>query len=735
MRKKSLLILISFSFIIWYNIGFADFTDIQEEVIAVKSWIDTPFSAEELETERDAKIAELQHLVKGEFETTEAFEQRKRGANIKIEAIRKEYEKKIQDSQLAYNEMMSKLREKFNNLLKESRETIIISGTLGTYEPDQQQFPLRIKDKTIKMSVPLSIAPEVKNNFKNYKIYVTRQLNENCEWDYLEARIEGKGNVFYSTDKAPTISPSSVGIALIPPDLSSTVSFIEPSGNNLLDAEETAQLNITISNKGKGNAGMVEAKLDLGSIAGISYPKSIYFGEIKAGETNSKVVELKAGQNISTTEVELKINFTEQNGFPPEDKIIQFSTKSFIPPDIQIADIAIDDQNKNGKIEPGEQFDLLVRIQNKGNGLAKNVNTKLILGKDIFLLPSSNAENQFNQLSAGEYKDLHYTLVTAKTATNLNLTLDILEAHTQFNKLNQPLNLAFNRQERTAESIIISGKERKINIENAPALSIDVEQNIPVLSKADNKKWGVIFGIENYRNVSSVPFARRDAEFMKEYFNKVLGIPTENIYFQTDESATLSEFKTVFDPGGWLAKNAGKPGNEIYIYYSGHGAPDPAGNKAYLLPADGNPNYAAISGYGLDQLYANLAQLKVKQITLFLDSCFSGANRDNETILASARPVFITTTIPSVASHIAVFSAATGNQISSGYSDKQHGLFSYYLMKGLRGEADSNKDNKLTQKELNDYLSEQVNTQARRMGREQEPQLQSAEPERVILQW
>ena len=277
MRKKSLLILISFSFIIWYNIGFADFTDIQEEVIAVKSWIDTPFSAEELETERDAKIAELQHLVKGEFETTEAFEQRKRGANIKIEAIRKEYEKKIQDSQLAYNEMMSKLREKFNNLLKESRETIIISGTLGTYEPDQQQFPLRIKDKTIKMSVPLSIAPEVKNNFKNYKIYVTRQLNENCEWDYLEARIEGKGNVFYSTDKAPTISPYSVGIALIPPDLSSTVSFIEPSGNNLLDAEETAQLNITISNKGKGNAGMVEAKLDLGSIAGISYPKSIYF--------------------------------------------------------------------------------------------------------------------------------------------------------------------------------------------------------------------------------------------------------------------------------------------------------------------------------------------------------------------------------------------------------------------------------------------------------------------------
>ena len=709
--------------------------NIVQEIIAIKSWLSVPFSSEELEAERDVKIAELQNLVKGEFETSTAFEERKRNANKQIEKIKAEYSQKIYDSHQSYNEIMDKLRLKLNSLLESSRETVEQIGSLGIYDPDHQQFPITIEDKTFKINVPLEKAPEVKQNFYRYSVIVTRQLNEDLEWDYLEARIEGDGNVFYSTEKAPTISPSSVGVALIPPDLSSTVSFIEPSGNNLLDAEEIAQLNITISNKGKGNAGMVEAKLDLGSIAGISYPKSVYFGEIKAGETNSKVVELKAGQNISTTEVELKINFTEQNGFPPEDKIIKFSTKSLIPPDIQIADIAIDDQNKNGKIEPGEQFDLLVRIQNKGNGPAKNVSTKLILGKDIFLLPGSNAENQFNQLSAGEYKDLHYTLVTAKTATKLNLTLDILEAHSQFNKLNQPLNLAFNRQERTAESLIIASKDKPINIENAPTISVDVEQNIPVLAKPDKNKWGVIFGIENYRNVGTgVPFAKRDAEYMKEYFQKVLGIPAENIYFQTDE-ATLSEFKTVFDPGGWLAKNANKPGNEIYIYYSGHGAPDPEGNKAYLLPADGNPNYASISGYSLEQLYSNLAQLKAKQITLFLDSCFSGASRNNEIILASARPVFISTALPSIAPNLAVFSASTGSQISSSYNDKLHGLFSYYLMKGLKGEADANGDKQITQKELIDYLNNEVNSQARRMGREQEPQLQSNDPQKVLVKW
>ena len=709
--------------------------DLNDEVLALKSWIIVPFSSSSLEAERDAKLAALPDISKGEFENTAQFELRKQDATNRANQIREEYAQKIADARAAYERHQTGLRNRLNYLLAQTRETIIRQGTLESYDADSQKYRVSIPEKSFQIVVPLDKAPQLKNDFGNYQLKVIRQLNDKLEWEYLEAKLSGPAGEFSSTDKAPGISPSSTITTLVPPQLSSKISFSEPSGNNMLDAEETADLSIEISNTGKGSGYMVQANITITGVNGIDYDKMIYFGELAPGKSQSKSCQISAGQNLSEGTAQLKISFSEQNGFPPEDKIIQFSTKSLIPPDIQITDIAIDDQNKNGKIEQGEQFDLLVRIQNKGNGLAKNVSTKLILGKDIFLLPGSNAENQFDQLSAGEYKDLHYTLVTAKTATKLNLTLDILEAHSQFNKLNQPLNLAFNRQERTAESLIIASKDKPINIENAPAISVDVEQNIPVLAKPDKNKWGVIFGIENYRNVGTgVPFAKRDAEYMKEYFQKVLGIPAENIYFQTDE-ATLSEFKTVFDPGGWLAKNANKPGNEIYIYYSGHGAPDPEGNKAYLLPADGNPNYASISGYSLEQLYSNLAQLKAKQITLFLDSCFSGASRNNEIILASARPVFISTALPSIAPNLAVFSASTGSQISSSYNDKLHGLFSYYLMKGLKGEADANGDKQITQKELIDYLNNEVNSQARRMGREQEPQLQSNDPQKVLVKW
>ncbi|MFA7543593.1 MAG: hypothetical protein WCY84_04390, partial [Candidatus Cloacimonadaceae bacterium] len=76
-----------------------------------------------------------------------------------------------------------------------------------------------------------------------------------------------------------------------------------------------------------------------------------------------------------------------------------------------------------------------------------------------------------------------------------------------------------------------------------------------------------------------------------------------------------------------------------------------------------------------------------------------------------------------------------GAQISSAYSDMQHGLFSYFLMKGLRGEADANKDRKLSQKELQNYIREEVSSQARRMGRMQEPELQSKDSSKALIAW
>ena len=707
-----------------------------EEARALKSWLGVPFSSTALDSERDARLKDFQSPVKDEFETTAQFEERKRIIENQKRAIVTEYEHKKRDALAAHENQRAKMLSRFHSLLQQSREDVEVKGTLGDYDADTQKFKLSTPERNYEIVVPLDKGKQVKDNFSRYEVKVTRQLNEDLQWSYLEARISGPVGTFSSTDKSPALSGSRQIASLVPPDLIASVRFSEPSGNDMLDAEENATVTITIKNNGKGSAHMVDAKFDLGTLSGVSHPGSVYFGEIKPGESMSREVKLIAGMEIQNAQARLKINFSEQNGFPPDDKIINFSTRAIQPPELYVADIGIDDFNKNGKIEPGETVEVRVRVHNRGRGKAKNVTARIILGDMVFLTGNTQTDTyNLGNMEAGEYKDIVMDILTAKTATKLDIKLELKESNGRFGVDAQPLNLAFNRVERTADQMVVLGRESNSAIGLAPALSVDVEQDIPELADQKKNRWGVIIGIENYRNVPRADFARRDAEFMKEYFTKVLGIPPANIYVKTDDGATLGEFKAIFESGGWLHKNANKKDSEIYIYYSGHGAPSLDGDEAYLLPQDGNPNYAPNTSYPLQQLYSNLGSLKAKEITVFLDSCFSGGGRSNESILAMAKPVFLSPELPVAASNVSIFSAASGNQIASSYPDMQHGLFSYYLMKGLRGEADANGDKKITQLELNLYLGEHVGSMARRMGREQDPQLQSGDHNRVLLQW
>ncbi|HPS40197.1 MAG TPA: CARDB domain-containing protein, partial [Candidatus Cloacimonadota bacterium] len=612
------------------------FGSLMDEAIAIKGWLDVPFSASSLEAERDSKIKEIQNPVKGEFETTSQFEQRKKDAGARKASIQKEYEQKIRDARSAYDSNLSKLRQRLTTLLISSREMVQLSGTLGSYDADNQKFIVTIPEKSFQIVVPLDKAPSVKQNIGSYKLMVTRQLNENLGWDYLEAKLVGSAGTFASTDRAPVQGQSSASVALIPPDLKVTLTFSEPSGNNILEAEESAQVKISVRNEGKGSANMVEATFDLLNAQGVSFSRSLYFGEIAAGETISKTLQLVAGSDTRDTQAELKIGFTEQNGFPPDNVNLSFNTSALRAPDLYVADIGIDDFSGNNKIEPGEQVEIKARIQNRGLGTARNVSVEILTGTEVYLSGNSAKTFPLGDMASGDYKDVVFSIVTAKIAKQLELKLELKESRAQFSKPAQELNLAFNRVERTADQLLVTGKQNEIQIAAAPALSIDVEQNIPLRGKTQKNRWGVILGIETYKNVSRVSYAKRDAEIMRDYFTKVLGIPDANLYMKTNEEASLGEFKTVFDPSGWLSKNAGSKDSEIFIYYSGHGVPTPDGKQAYLLPYDGNPDYARNSAYALDQLYENLGAIKARSITLFLDSCFSGVNRDNEIILADA---------------------------------------------------------------------------------------------------
>jgi len=254
------------------------------------------------------------------------------------------------------------------------------------------------------------------------------------------------------------------------------------------------------------------------------------------------------------------------------------------------------------------------------------------------------------------------------------------------------------------------------------ALQSDVDR-VTITRPAEKKNaYAVVVGIENYRdNLPKADFAANDATLMGEYLTKVLGYPEENVVVRLNANATRNDVEKYVE--SWLPNHVEKDGS-VFIYFSGHGAPNPKTGESYLVPYDGDPTFIDKTGYSLSRLYQHLADLPAKEVVVVLDSCFSGAG-GRSVIAQGMRPIVTELRSPLLAKgKTIVLAASTGQQVSSTYGAKFHGLLTYFFLKGLQGEGDTNKDGSIELKELFDYLSPQVARVARReFNNEQTPQL------------
>ena len=257
--------------------------------------------------------------------------------------------------------------------------------------------------------------------------------------------------------------------------------------------------------------------------------------------------------------------------------------------------------------------------------------------------------------------------------------------------------------------------------------------DVPPNTKTKNPNGiAVVIGIENYKHVSDATYAYNDAEVFREYLANTMGFSKAKVQIVTNRQASLAEFNKLLGPKGWLARNVDPGKSEIVIYFSGHGIPDPKTKQTGLLPFDVDPNYS--TGLQLNQLYESLSELNVKSIAVFLDACFTGENRERKMLLADARGIVVVPSEKSIPNNLTVLSAASEGQFSGALKEKEHGLFTYFVLKGLGGDADSDQDKKLTMGELGKYVRVKVKERAAIEGREQIPELQG-DPEKVLVQW
>ncbi len=242
----------------------------------------------------------------------------------------------------------------------------------------------------------------------------------------------------------------------------------------------------------------------------------------------------------------------------------------------------------------------------------------------------------------------------------------------------------------------------------------DVDE-LPARRAADPKAVALVIGVERYREaLPRADFAAADARLAAEYFQRVFGVTDENLAVLVDDRATKSDFEKYVEQ--WLPNHV-TPGAKVYVYFSGHGAPDAAKGDSYLVPFDADPTYIKQTGYSLKRLYDHLGRLPAAGVTVAMDSCFSGAG--GRSVLAKGARPLVNIKADVLPAKLTVLSASGAAEISNSYQEKGHGLFTYFLLKGLKDKADF--------RAAYDYLAPEVSRVARRTyNSDQTPQWRQA---------
>ncbi|MDH4083674.1 MAG: caspase family protein [Nitrospira sp.] len=241
----------------------------------------------------------------------------------------------------------------------------------------------------------------------------------------------------------------------------------------------------------------------------------------------------------------------------------------------------------------------------------------------------------------------------------------------------------------------------------------DIDQVPAQASGARRPETSVIsIGLSSYLNqrIQSRKYASQDAETVAKYFQTLGGVPSSNISLLTDRKATYSQIEKALRE--WLPTRSTKDGIVI-VYFSGHAMVSPLG-EIMLVPYDGAK--AATTLYRLKSLESVFATLNPRQAILVFEGKISQLQDHPKTTVTPQWDLHGDKAIRLI--------AVEG--LGKGLDDDghHHGLFTYYLLRGLRGEADTNHDGKVTLGEIGGFVRQKVTWASKsKFGSVQRPQI------------
>ena len=226
--------------------------------------------------------------------------------------------------------------------------------------------------------------------------------------------------------------------------------------------------------------------------------------------------------------------------------------------------------------------------------------------------------------------------------------------------------------------------------------------------------WAIVIGINQYQNTRNLKYAVNDAQAFKDYLKDYVGIPDERIFYLTNQDATKSKIESLL---GTTIKRKASKDDTVIIFYAGHGAvePDPSnldgdGFEKYLLPYDADIEDLYSTSISMNDIRTIFMRIRADRLIFIADTCYSGASGGRTMMATKTRANLSDKFYERISKGRGrvIISSCSANEVSKEDDSLKHGIFSYYMLEGLKGLADQDRDGIITVSELFSYISRKV---------------------------
>jgi hypothetical protein len=276
-----------------------------------------------------------------------------------------------------------------------------------------------------------------------------------------------------------------------------------------------------------------------------------------------------------------------------------------------------------------------------------------------------------------------------------------------------------------AERILLQEGKNEIKIRAIDTDGLTAGKILTVRYRETRKNvWAVVIGINKYQKNRHLKYAVNDARAFYDHLIRNNRIPKENVTLLINQEARLTRLRSIL--GTHLKNKAGRE-DMVIIYFAGHGAcekdvmsPDKDGLEKYILPYDADPRDLYASALPMSEVSRIFNRIRSERLIFIADACYSGASGGRTISMTGMRANISDAFLDRIARGKGriILTASGANEVSGEDDKLKHGVFTYFLLEGLRGEADTDKDGMITVDEVYRYVSREV---PKATGQEQHP--------------